>query len=88
MFVVHPYSRPIPGLSRDLAAAVDVAVAAAVVLAVTQIFDIFLLAILKNILECTSLMVAHYMDNKVPKHVFHGSFARTFYSTCISEIIA
>ena len=38
--VVQPYSRPIPGLSHELAAAVDVAAAAAVVLAVTVAVDV------------------------------------------------
>ena len=57
MFVVQPYSRPIPGLSRDLAAAVDVAAAAAVVLAVTVVVDMALAvaAVLFMAMEATKV---------------------------------
>ena len=55
VFVVQPYSRPIPGLSRELAAVVDVAAASAVVLAVTVVVDMALAvaAIMNMAMETT-----------------------------------
>ena len=60
VFVVQPYSRPIPGLSRELAAAVDVAAAAAVVLAVAVVVDMALAAaaVLTMAMEATKVCVS------------------------------
>ena len=57
MFVVQPYSRPIPGLFRELAAAVGVAAAAVVLLAVTVVVDMALAvaAVLFMAMEATNM---------------------------------
>ena len=60
VFVVQPYSHPIPGLSRELAAAVDVAAAAAVILAATVLVDMDLAvaAVLTMVMEATKACVS------------------------------
>ena len=60
MFVVQPYSRPIPGLSRELATAVDDAAAAAVVLAVIVVVDMVLAvaAVLTMAMQATKVCVS------------------------------
>ena len=60
VFVVQPYSRPIPGLSRELAVAVDVAAAAAVVLALAVVVDMALAvtAVLTMAMEDTKVCVS------------------------------